>query len=350
MIMPQPRRLHKPASAAPAPAPASSTPPAAVAAQPVLAVRASTPVVPAVGAVVPVPAVRASAAAAPLPSPVPASPIPTTMIWKDKHQILGALLLIAEALGRQGEELADRLAWNTVIDMGFSSVSQLRKSLGELRVVHSTFTVAVDNRLLHAAIVLLLRVTSFAQLAIDLAAQPFSWMLDRHIQEIGFVCDFASFLLEPHSQNASLSVPALYANETWVRAVLFVAIKTSGTATLPHNFTALHKNVHDQAQSCSNVWLKRQLQRMAAGLKVACSQEETGNLDVIISQLAKDRALAIQAYAKKHGHEAAMTFDDPLFDLRDQLGLAAGGIITGIAAALPPAASSMAPPDPVSSE
>ena len=246
------------------------------------------------------------------------------MVWRDKHHILGSVLLIAEALGRQGEELADRLAWNTVIDLGIANVPHLRKVLGELRVVHSAFSIAADNRLIHAAIVLLLRIASFAQLVIDLSSSPFSWMLDRHVQEMGFVCDYASLLLESHS-SPSLSVHALYANETWVRAMLFVVDPHHGHPTHAQ-LVALHKNLNDHVLSCSNLWLKRQLQRMAAGVKVAVTVAESHSESAthsirhsIVATLAKDRALAVQAYAKKNGPEAAMAFDDPLFDLREQL-------------------------------
>jgi hypothetical protein len=248
------------------------------------------------------------------------------MVWRDKHHILGSVLLIAEALGRQGEELADRLAWNTVIDLGIANVPHLRKVLGELRVVHSAFSIAADNRLIHAAIVLLLRIASFAQLVIDLSSSPFSWMLDRHVQEMGFVCDYASLLLESHS-SPSLSVHALYANETWVRAMLFVVDPQQHHGHPTHaQLVALHKNLNDNVLSCSNLWLKRQLQRMAAGVKVAVtiaeSHSESATHSIrhsIVATLAKDRALAVQAYAKKNGPEAAMAFDDPLFDLREQL-------------------------------
>jgi len=248
------------------------------------------------------------------------------MVWRDKHHILGSVLLIAEALGRQGEELADRLAWNTVIDLGIANVPHLRKVLGELRVVHSAFSIAADNRLIHAAIVLLLRIASFAQLVIDLSSSPFSWMLDRHVQEMGFVCDYASLLLESHS-SPSLSVHALYANETWVRAMLFVVDPHHGPPYPRPNSVALHKNLNDLRPllppTCGS---KRQLQRMAAGVKVAVTVAESHSESAthsirhsIVATLAKDRALAVQAYAKKNGPEAAMAFDDPLFDLREQL-------------------------------
>jgi hypothetical protein len=255
--------------------------------------------------------------------------IPTTMVWKDKYHLLGSLVLVAEALGRHGEEMADRIAWNTVIDLGLDdeSLRHLQRTLGELRVVHSTFSMAVDNRLMHAAIVLFIRVASFAYACLELVVSPKAHTLDWHMQQLGFTCDFANFVLEPYvnphaSAAPSSSVHALYANETWVRAILFVMMHTR-TPLRHATLVSLHKHINDRTQTCSTVWLKRQLLRLAAGLKVAIAHtdhtDRPTSVSLILSTLARDRGIAINAYAKKHGHEEAISFDDPLFDLTDQM-------------------------------
>lgn len=249
------------------------------------------------------------------------------MVWKDKYHLLGSLVLVAEALGRHGEEMADRIAWNTVIDLGLDdeSLRHLQRTLGELRVVHSTFSMAVDNRLMHAAIVLFIRIASFAYACLELVVSPQAHTLDSHMQQLGFTCDFANFVLEsyvnPQASAAPSSVHALYANETWVRAVLFVMMQTR-TLLRHSTLVSLHKHINDRTQTCSTVWLKRQLLRLAAGLKVAIAHTDADtptSVPLILSTLARDRAVAINAYAKKHGHEEASSFDDPLFDLTDQM-------------------------------
>jgi hypothetical protein len=338
---------------------------------------------------------------------------PSTLFWADKLQTLGAVYLVAEALVRsmlmESEEFADRVAWialeRLVRDLtalrssssgngeggtGTGSAEGhhaapasatraavlvgVRRMLGVIRASHAAFHTAVDNTLVHGAILILLRVTHLASLSTEFAEAPYAHTLSRHIQELVFLCDFAGMVLstvtlsdgphhepltDPRPDAPAIWLPAHYANEASVRALapLDVANGAGASFTTSAVARAGAKLLNDHATSVSNEWLARNLLRMSIGYKMianawdeATDQEaraesaaEGGGLmsaadaktvrqgpspdgnhlpraaRAALDEILRERATAIHSWTQRHGSETGAMFMDPLYCIEEEI-------------------------------
>jgi len=149
------------------------------------------------------------------------------MNWHDKMDILGVVFVVAEALSRDdgaGDEFTDRVSWVSCMSLISQTPSgadpralimQYRRRLSELRASFMTFTIVS----LHASILVVMRTLQFMTLVLEMIHEPFQWVVERHVQDLVFLCDFASVVLRssPTQHSHTLHMPALYANETFVR-------------------------------------------------------------------------------------------------------------------------------------
>lgn len=249
---------------------------------------------------------------------MPNQAFPATLFWGDKLQALGAVYLVAEALVRSilmsSDEFVDRVAWVVVERMVGSkdapsrgrALTELRRQLSEIRSTHASFHTVADASIIHGAVLVLLRVTHLAALSAEFAASPYGYTLDRHVQDMVFLCDFAAMVLgkiqlgssggdhhEPMVEHRegmpALWMPAHYANEAMVRGLApldvlrAVESKEAGeaSAAAAHTLNATvarsaSRLLQENAQAISNAWLSRNLLRLALGYKTvaaACEQQ-----------------------------------------------------------------------------
>jgi hypothetical protein len=372
-----PRGFAAPAASASPPPPAAAAGPRRVAPVPVL-----SPAAPATAQPGPAPTAASRRTA---PAPLMAA-FPSTVFWGDKLGVLGAVYLVSEALVRsilmESEEFADRVAWvcleRLVAGAGAgeggrgpapsraATLSDIRRQLGEIRATHSAFHSAVDHSIVHGAILVLLRACHLALLSAEMAASPYAWALDRHVQEIVFQCDFAAMVLakvempdpsaapphlaplvEERPDAPQLFLPAHYANEALLRALPLLDLGALGDAQkkTPATCATLARLVGEHAQSVSNDWLRRNLTRLAAGLRIAAtvgnameqeSAAEAGAaaeegpsrgaapspslfLEAAVENIMRERAQAINAWTQRQGSEMGNMFTDPLYRIEAEL-------------------------------
>lgn len=343
-------------------------------------------------------AAHASPAGAPQRMPM----FPSTLFWADKLQTLGAVYLVAEALVRsmlmESEEFADRVAWialerlvrdltalrssggaeGTLAEPASATraavLVDVRRMLGVIRASHAAFHTAVDNTLVHGAILILLRVTHLASLSTEFAEAPYAHTLSRHIQELVFLCDFAGMVLStvtlsdgPHHEPLSdprpdapaIWLPAHYANEASVRALAPLDVANGAGASFATSAVARAgaKLLNDHATSVSNEWLARNLLRMSIGYKMianawdeATDQEARaesaaegaglasaaepqttrqgpspdGNhlpraARAALDEILRERATAIHTWTQRHGSETGAMFMDPLYRIEEEI-------------------------------
>lgn len=331
----------------------------------------SAPVAPVAAPVAP-----GSARVARRQTPVPQlmSAFPSTVFWGDKLGVLGAVHLVAEALVRsilmESEEFVDRVAWVCLERLVAGSpaparahaLSEIRRQLGEIRATHSAFHSAADHSLVHGSILVLLRACHLALLSVEMARAPYAWALDRHVQEIVFQCDFAAMVLakvelqdaaaaphlsplvEERPDAPELFLPAHYANEALLRALPLLDLRDHGDEDkrTPATCASLARLVGDHAQSVSNDWLRRNLTRVAAGLRVASTvgnaleQEEQAAggggagtaalfVDAALENIMRERAQAINTWTQRQGSEMGNMFTDPLYRIEAELERRGGG-------------------------
>lgn len=329
-----------------------------------------------------------SFAAAPTPTPS----FPATLFWGDKLQTLGSVYLVAEALVRSllmdSEEFADRVAWvvleRMVRDRGgvrrqeaaesrAAVLADIRRQLGEVRSTHAAFHSVADASLVHGAILVLLRVTLLALLSAEFAAAPYAYTLDRHVQELVFLCDFATMVLgkiqlssAPHHEPMvdtregmpAMWMPAHYANEALVRALAPLDLMRARCAALtPPLARAASRLLQEHSQALSNAWLSRNLLRLALGYKTVAgaweavptvptnadgeggTAEEAGVAAAAatppgpdqqplplsrpcvasVQEILRERSAAIHAWTKRHGIDTSAVFMDPLYRVEAEL-------------------------------
>jgi hypothetical protein len=302
---------------------------------------------------------------------------PSTLFWSDKMQTLGAVYLVAEALVRtimmESEEFADRVAWvaleRLVKDLKavrpdlsrVAALAEVRRMLGEIRATHAAFHTAIDYTFVHGGILILLRVTHLAALSADFATSPYSYTLDRHVQDLVFLCDFAGMVLSritlsdaPHHEHMTeqrpgspaLWMPAHYANETLTRALAPLDAGLQGEEAFSTSAVAraASKLLNDHSQSVSNSWLARNLLRLAIGYKIlgqAFESTETRKdttdasppsaataapsaplriaAHAAIEEILRERATAIHTWTQRNGSEVGAVFMDPLYRVEDEI-------------------------------
>jgi hypothetical protein len=300
-------------------------------------------------------------------------------MWGDKLAVLGAIHLTSEALVRSkmmdSEEFVDRVAWvclERIVREGergshhqhhphhhhhhphsqhqhdtsvvsplaarIASLQNVKRILGELRSTHASFHSTSDHPLVHGAILILLRVCHVALISSELAASPYGWTLDRLIQDVVFLCDFADMILaeialspgnhhqplrEERPDHPSLWLPAHYANEALLRCLPCLDLQrlalllhdrtdrhpsssssSAAATTLPASLThascrSCHKMLTLQAQGISNRWLRTNVERLASGYKAAAQCGET------LEARAKDMGFVAAAAAA--GSESTTT-------------------------------------------
>jgi hypothetical protein len=265
-------------------------------------------------------------------SSLPNQAFPATLFWGDKLQALGGVYLVAEALVRSllmsSDEFVDRVAWVVLERMVAGcgtptermvsgqdrrrALADIRRQLSEIRSTHASFHTVADASIVHGAVLVLLRVTHMAALSAEFAAAPYGYTLDRHVQDMVFLCDFAAMVLgkiqlgggdgggagrsgrqhEPMVEHRegmpALWMPAHYANEAMVRGLAPLDVLRAGheggdgpeglregvqNATVARNASRL---LQENSQAISNTWLSRNLLRLALGYKTvanACDQE-----------------------------------------------------------------------------
>lgn len=255
----------------------------------------------------------------PVPLGFDPTSFPTSLQWTSKMEILGAVFMVAEALGRTAgspSEFTDRVAWvaclqvETDKDNSLKRCQLYRRQLSELRATHLTFGLAASHDLIHAAILILMRAIQFLSMVYEIVAEPFAWVVEKNVQELVFLCDFVSVVCNKGEASAfPLSIPALYANETFVR--MLPVSNLLGTELESSAGLGLIKALTEQANIVSNPWLRKNLMRLATGLKIFIQNEYDQNKTVHI--ILKERADAIVNWGRIHGMDKTSMFHDPLF-------------------------------------
>jgi hypothetical protein len=169
-----------------------------------------------------------------------------------------------------------------------------------------TFTIVS----LHASILVVMRTLQFMALVLEMLHEPFQWVVERHVQDLVFLCDFASVVLRssPAQHSHSLHMPALYANETFVRMLPWLLTRE----TLPEtSTTALIRTLHDQSVQVSNPWLRRNLARLTTGLRLYVQNNH--HVSKTVNHILKERAEAVINWGRTHGMDKVAVFHDPLF-------------------------------------
>jgi hypothetical protein len=290
---------------------------------------------------------------------------PATLFWADKLPVLGATYLVAEAMVRtmmmESEEFADRVAWvaleRLVRDLRpkhsrAAALVEIRRMLGEIRATHAAFHTSIDYTFVHGAILILLRVTQLASLSAEFAAAPYAHTLDRHVQELVFLCDFAGMVLSrislsdaPHHQSMveerpgapALWMPAHYANEALLRAMPILDAPPEPFTT-PAVARGASKMLNDHANAVSNPWLARNLLRLAIGFRIVANAWEASPdataeaapeatprhtfaaaKRAAIDEIFKERATAIQSWTQRNGSEIGAVFMDPLYRIEEEV-------------------------------
>lgn len=181
------------------------------------------------------------------------------------------MLLVAEAL-QQNEELADRVAWVLLektcrVSGGdrLRNLARVRDALQDLRGVYSHLHLLSKERV-HASIMILLRAALVMHMSSELAREVRISTIDRCLQEIVFVCDFAHVLLQGMGSASSTHIAASYANETYVRALLLLDMAEVHGEFDPSTGEMLSATLSDRLRTLSNPWLRRNIRRMLAGL------------------------------------------------------------------------------------
>jgi hypothetical protein len=188
----------------------------------------------------------------------------------------------------------------------------------------------VRNDVFHGALLILMRVLSLALMSCELSVEPFAWVAEKHVQEMVFLCDFAKVILDalPQGSAASSSLPAHYANETFVRMLPIKDLAgmvmaagaaggdgdeagTRGTAAL--SIASLCKSTTDQSTVVTNVWLRKNLTRLSTGLRMLVSNDL--NPSKALATIEKERSEAIVAWGRANGMERVSMFNDVLFFL-----------------------------------
>jgi hypothetical protein len=326
----------------------------------------------------------------------PQQAFPATLFWGDKLQALGAVYLVAEALVRgllmSSEEFADRVAWvvleRMVQERGLAdsfaaeakaaaagrsrALADIRRQLGEIRSTHASFHTVADSAIVHGAVLVLLRVAHLAALSAEFALAPYGYTLDRHVQEMVFLCDFAAMVLgkiklgdrhEPMVESRegmpALWMPAHYANEAMVRGLAALDVlraeasrsrgasassSSSSAAGVTSSTVARNASrlLQENSQAMSNTWLSRNLLRLALGYKTlagACGEkpleEDAAALEdaaarplgvtlvpacrASVHEILRERAVAIQAWTQRHGIDTSSVFMDPLYRVEAEL-------------------------------
>jgi len=106
----------------------------------------------------------------------------------------------------------------------------------------------------------------------------------------------------------SLHMPALYANETFVRMLPWLLSREHLPAT---STTALIRTLHDQSVQVSNPWLRRNLARLTTGLKLYVQNDHHASRN--INHILKERSEAVINWGRTHGMDKVGVFHDPLF-------------------------------------
>lgn len=358
---------------------------------------------------------------------------PATLLWSDKLAVLGSIHLVGEALARSkmmgSEEFVDRVAWiclerlaregahrvggrtrdgttaaavfdqedgaapsaptaatpSPLFTARRQALHTIKRILGELRATHASFHSTADHDLVHGAILVLLRACHLAILSCELAASPYGWTLDRHVQDVVFLCDFAGMILsgitlspQPHHQPLveerpdapALWLPAHYANEAMLRALPALdAMRAAPVAFPPSIFRGVFKLLTLRAQGISNKWLHTNLERLAAGYRIAAQCGETLEVEqrarheaeegtrgeggsatgsaastevagpaagllssapstshpppsflrASVDEIMRERAVGISTWAERHGTEVAAPFMDPLYRIDEEI-------------------------------
>jgi hypothetical protein len=249
---------------------------------------------------------------------------PTSMQWSDKLQILGAVFIVAEALGREGcpMEFTDRVAWVACMGLVGNETGEIkdkckiyRRQLSELRATHLTFALAASHHLIHASILILMRTVNLISMVYEFVAEPFAWVIERNVQDLVFLCDFVSVVAPPIQVTTPLPLgtPAQYANETAMRLLPLKAMRNEPIA--PNHLLVVIKTLTEQSNVVSNVWLRKNLARLATGLKIysQSTDEDESRESKTVNAILKERADAIVNWGRVHGFSASSTFHDPLF-------------------------------------